>query len=100
MLEKEAKPLGFVTFFDPAVVGIKVATAEGGVRVKEAEKGKLFAIAGLGADDLVTAIDSTAVKDAAAFCRLLRAKLAVDGEMVFKVRRGDKVSDIAVKHKE
>jgi hypothetical protein len=100
VVEKESKPLGFVTFFDPANVGIKVETADGGVRVKEAVKGKQFAAAGLRGDDLITALDGEAVKDAESFRRLLRAKLAVDGEMVFKVRRGDNVSEITVKHKD
>jgi hypothetical protein len=98
--ENEAKPLGFVTFFDPADVGIKVESAEGGVRVKEAEKGKPFATAGLRASDLVTALDGEAVKDAEGFRRLLRAKLAVEGTTVFKVRRGENALDIPVNHKD
>jgi hypothetical protein len=100
VLEKEAKPLGLITFFDPADVGIKVESAEGGVRVKEAEKGKPFAAAGLRADDLVTALDGEAVKDAESFRRLLRAKLAVEGTTTFTVRRGDKTVEVAVTHKD
>ena len=100
VVEKEPKPLGFVTFFDPADVGIRVESAEGGVRVKEAEKGKAFAAAGLRADDLVTALDGEAVKDAESFRRLLRAKLAVEGTITFKVRRGDKAVEVAVPHKD
>ena len=100
VVEKETKPLGFVTFFDPADVGIKVDSADGGVRVKEAEKGKPFAAAGLRADDLVTALDGEAVKDAESFRRLLRAKLAVEGTTTFKVRRGDKAVEVAVPHKD
>src|SRR5262249_22526409 len=96
--EKESNPLGFVTFFDPSKGGIKVEKADGGVRVKEAEKGKPFAAAGLRADDLITALDGEAVKDAEQFRRLLRAKFAVEGETVFKVRRSDKVLEVPVKH--
>jgi hypothetical protein len=100
VLEKEAKPLGFVTFFDPADAGITVESAEGEVRVKKVEKGKAFAAAGLRADDLVTALDGEAVKDAESFRRLLRAKLAVEGTTTFKVRRGDKAVEIPVAHKD
>jgi hypothetical protein len=100
VLRKQRKPLDFVTFFDPADVGIKVGAAEGGVRVKEAEKGKLFATAGLRADDLVTALDGEAVKDAESFRRLLRAKLAVEGTTTFQVRRGEKAVEVAVPHKD
>jgi hypothetical protein len=98
--EKEPNPLGFVTFFDPAKAGLAVETAEGGVRVKAADKDKPFARAGLRADDLVLTLDGTAAKDAETFRRLLRAKLAVPGEMTFKVRRGDKALDITVPHKD
>jgi hypothetical protein len=100
VVEKEPKPLGFVKFFDPADVGIKVEKADGGVRVKEAAKGKMFAEAGLRADDVVTAVDGEAVKDAEQFRRVLRAKLALEGKNVFKVRRGDKALDIPVAHKD
>jgi hypothetical protein len=94
--EKEAKPLDFVTFFDPAQVGIKVEKADSGLRVKEAAKDKLFARAGLRADDLVVAVDGDTVKDPEVFRRLLRAKLAVDGEMALKVRRGEQTLELHV----
>src|SRR5262249_44618459 len=100
VVEKESKPLGFVTFFDPADVGLTVESADGGVRVKAAEKGKPFAAAGLRADDLITALDGDAVKDADSFRRLLRAKLAIEGTTTFKVRRDDKAVEIDVPHKD
>lgn len=100
VVEKEPKPLGFVQFFDPTDAGITVEKADRGVRVKEAGKGKPFAKAGLRAGDLVTALDGEAVKDAEGFRRLLRAKLAVEGTMTFKVRRGDKAVEIPVPHKD
>jgi hypothetical protein len=96
VVQNEPKPLGFVTFFDPADAGIKVEKAESGVRVKEAAKGKRFAVAGLRADDLVTAIDADAVKDYEGFRRRLRAKLAVDAEMTLKVRRADQTLELRV----
>jgi hypothetical protein len=98
--ENEPNPLGFVKFFDPAKIGIKVDSADGGVRVKEVEKGKAFAAAGLRADDLISSLNGDPVKDAEQFRRLLRAKLAVEGETVFKVRRGGKVLEVPVKYKE
>ncbi len=100
IVEKEAKPLGFVTFFDPAEVGIKVEKADGGARVKEAAQGKRFAAAGLRAGDLITALDGDAVKDAESFRRLLRARLAVDADMVLKVRRGEQTIPLRVPGKE
>jgi hypothetical protein len=94
--EKETNPLGFVTFFDPAKVGITVEKADSGLRVKEAAKDKPFARAGLHADDLLTAVEGEAVKDPEVFRRLLRAKLAVEGEMVLKVRRGERTLELRV----
>jgi len=100
VVERQAKPLGLVKFFDPAEVGLKVESGEDRIRVKEATKGQRFATAGLRPDDVIAAIDGTPVKDVEAFRRLLRAKLAVEGEMVFQVRRGEKVVEIPVKHRD
>ncbi len=100
VVEKEAKPLGFITFFDPADVGVKVEKADGGARVKEAAQGRRFAAAGVRADDLITAIDGDAVKDSESFRRLLRARLAVDADMVLKVRRGEQAIQVRVPGKE
>jgi hypothetical protein len=97
---KQPKPLAFVTFFDPAKAGITVELAEGGVRVKAVEQNKPFAKSGLRADDLVSALDGDAVKDAETFRRVLRGKLAVDGTTLFKVRRGKETLDIPVAHRD
>jgi hypothetical protein len=94
--EKEARPLGFVTFFDPAQLGIKVEKADGGLRVKEAAREKPFARAGLRAGDLVIALDSTPVTDPEVFRRLLRAKVAVEGELAVKLRRGEQTLELRV----
>jgi S1-C subfamily serine protease len=77
-----------------------VDTADDGVRIKEADKAKPFALAGLRADDLVLALAGEAVKNTDAFRRQLRAKLAVGGEIVFTVRRGDKTVEVPVRYKE
>jgi hypothetical protein len=100
IVEKEVKPLGFVTFFDPADMGIRVEKADGGARVKEAAKGQRFAKAGVRADDLITGVDGDKVTDAESFRRLLRARLAVDADMVLKVRRAEQAVEVRVPGKE
>jgi hypothetical protein len=97
---KEPHPLGFVKFFEPTSVGIRVASADGGARVKEVAKGQRFAAAGLRTDDLVTAVNGTAVTDAETFRRLLRAGLAGEDEMVLKVSRADKFLEVRVPSKD
>ena len=97
--ENQAKPLGVVTFFDPSQAGITVETAEGGVRVKALAEGKPFARAGLKAGDVISALDSEAIKDSESFRRLLRRKLAEEKDAVFKVRRGEKTLEVSVRFK-
>jgi hypothetical protein len=98
--ENQATPLGFVKFFDAADVGIKAEGSDARVRVKEATKGKRFAAAGIQADDLVTAINGEKVNDYEGFRRLLRAKLAVEEDMVLKVRRSDQTLELRVSGKD
>jgi hypothetical protein len=97
---QEAKPLGFITFFDPVQVGIKVAKADGGLRVQEAVKDKPFARAGVRAEDLVLALDGAAVTDPEVFRRLLRARVAVEGELAVKLRRGEQTLELRVQCKD
>ena len=66
---KTLQAFRFVKFFDPADVGIKVESAKGGVRVKEAEKGKRFAAAGIQADDVILSIEGELATDAETFRR-------------------------------
>jgi hypothetical protein len=94
--EKEATPLGFVKFFDPAQAGIAVSAADAGVRVESATKDKPFARAGLQAGDLVVALDGRDVTSPESFRRLLRTALAEGGEMVLKVRRAGRDLDVRV----
>jgi hypothetical protein len=98
--EKQPKPLDFVTFFEPAKVGVTVESEDGELHIKTVEPGKLFAKAGLRADDLISALDGEAVNDAETFRRVLRAKLAVEGTTTFKVRRGKATLEIPVPHKD
>jgi hypothetical protein len=94
--EREATPLGFVRFFDPARAGVTVTEAEGGVRVTAVKEGKPFARAGLQSDDLIRTIDGTAVEGPESFRRLLRTALAEGGTMVFNVRRAGGTMEIRV----
>jgi hypothetical protein len=94
--EKERNPLGFVTFFDPAKIGISVEKADGGLRVQEAAKDKPFTRAGVRAGDLVVALDGAAVTDPEVFRRLLRAKVASEGELAVKLRRGEQTLELRV----
>jgi S1-C subfamily serine protease len=96
--EHEPNPLGFVKWFDAASVGVTVGPAEGGVRVKAA--GKSFAVAGLRAGDLLTALDGEAVKSPDEFRLLLRAKLADGGKMALAVRRAGQDLKIPVRCKD
>jgi hypothetical protein len=94
--EKEGTPLGFVKFFDPARAGVTVSQAEGGVRVTAVKEGRPFARGGLQPDDLILALDGTAVEGPESFRRLLRTALAEGGNMVLKVRRAARTLDIRV----
>ena len=95
--EDVPNPLGFVKFFDPALIGIKVETAETGVRVKEAAKAKPFGAAGLRPGDIILALDGNVPKEPETFRRLLRPKVVENEEMVFSVRRGKDTLEIKVR---
>jgi S1-C subfamily serine protease len=94
--ENQPVPLGLVRFFDPAQAGIRVEAAKEGVRVKDAAVDKPFAQVGLKAGDIILTLGGTAVESPDSFRRLLRRKIAEGGQTVFKLRRGEKVLEIAV----
>jgi hypothetical protein len=94
--ESEENPLGFVKFFDPALVGIKVEKDDSGVKVKDAPKSKPFGTAGLRSGDIILALDGKEPSDPETFRRLLRRRLVADEEMVFRVRRGNESLEIKV----
>jgi hypothetical protein len=94
--QKEVKPLGFIKWFDPASVGVVVEKTESGVRVKEVVEGKLFAKAGLRVGDIVTLLSGAKTDSPDVFRRLLRSKIALNTEMSFQVRRGEKTLEIVV----
>jgi hypothetical protein len=94
--EKQANPLGFVKWFDPASVGVVVEKAEGGVKVKQADEGKPFARAGLRAGDLVVSADAKTIDSPETFRRLLRARVVMGDEMTLEVRRDGKPVKLTV----
>jgi hypothetical protein len=95
---KEAQPipLGFVKFFDPAREGIAVEAAEGGVRVKDADAAKPFAKAGLRKGDLIVSLGGEPVASPEVFRRVLRAKMAVGENILFRVRREGRNVEVSV----
>jgi S1-C subfamily serine protease len=94
--EKERTPLGFVKFFDPASIGVAVESADGVLRVKTVAAAKSFGRAGLRLGDQIIALDDTKVDSPESFRRALRTKLALADKLVVKVRRADRVLEIAV----
>jgi hypothetical protein len=98
--ENDPNPLGFIKYFDPADIGIKVEKAENGVKVKEAPKDMAFGAAGLRAGDLLVALDGKEVKDPETFRRLLRPRVVQNEEIVFRLRREKETLDIKVQVKE
>jgi S1-C subfamily serine protease len=97
--EKEANPLGFVKWFDPASVGIVVEAAEGGLRVKHADEGKPFAKAGLRAGDLAVSADGKDITSPDVFRRLLRGKVVMEEELTLEVKRDGQVLKLVVPFK-
>jgi hypothetical protein len=94
--ENQPNPLGFVRFFDPAVIGFNVEKSESGVKVKDAPKEKPFGAAGLRPGDIILTLDGKEPKDPETFRRLLRPKVVENEEMLFRVRRGNKTLEIKV----
>jgi membrane-associated protease RseP (regulator of RpoE activity) len=96
VLERQATPLGFVKFFDPAREGIEVEAAKDGVRVKVAAEGKAFAKAGLRAGDVITAVDKEATADPEAFRRQLRSALAREEGPTLRILRAGKAVELKI----
>jgi hypothetical protein len=96
VLERQAAPLGFVKFFDPAREGVEVEAGRLGARVKAVADGKPLARAGLRAGDVVTAVDGTPVSTPDSFRRLLRKGFAGGAEMVLRAHRAGRILDIRV----
>jgi hypothetical protein len=82
-------------FFDPARLGIETALVKGELHVTKVHPGKVFAEAGLQADDVITAVDKARPGSVENFRKLLRRK-EIAGRATLSVRRGDKTLNLAV----
>jgi hypothetical protein len=94
-IQTDAGPLRLFTLFDPAMMGIELAAADGGSRVASVRAGTPFAKAGFQKGDLILRVDKTTDGSLEAIRKYLRRRVAGD-EALFKVRRGDKVLELKV----
>jgi hypothetical protein len=92
----ELNPLGFVRFFDPAILGITIEPAKTGMHVKAVAPGKPFAKAGLKAGDIVLAVNACPAKSPEEFRKLLRQSYVCDEDTVLRVDRGGKRLEVRV----
>jgi hypothetical protein len=97
-IRTERGPLQLFSFFDPARQGVTLA-GDGSARLAKVHEGKPFARAGLRAGDVVLAVGRRQIDSGAALRARLR-RLAGGDEVVFKVKRGDKVFETTVSLKE
>jgi hypothetical protein len=95
ILEKVNTPLGFITFFELATVGVEVKVAEKGVQVAAIEMGKPFADAGGRVGDTITEVNGMKPDSAESLRRLLRDALAI-GDATVKLNRDGKVETVKV----
>lgn len=86
--EKEPNPLGFITFFELARVGLEAKTASGAVAVATVKGGSAGEKAGLKVGDAVLDVNGKKPTDAESLRRLLRDALAV-GDATVKLKRGN-----------
>jgi hypothetical protein len=97
-IQTERGPLQLFSFFDPARQGVTLA-GDGSARFAKAHEGKPFARAGLRAGDVVLAVGRRQVNSGPALRAQLR-RLAGGDEVVFKVKRGEKVFETTVSFKQ
>ncbi len=86
--ENETNPLGFITFFELARVGLEAKTASGAVAVATVKGGSAGEKAGLKVGDAVLDVNGKKPTDAESLRRLLRDALAV-GDATVKLKRGN-----------
>jgi hypothetical protein len=86
--EKDAKPLGFVTFFELHQVGLEVKAADKAVSVAKVVAKSAAEKAGLKVGDAILEVGGKRPDSAESLRRLLRDALAV-GDAAVKLRRGD-----------
>jgi hypothetical protein len=97
-IRAERGPLELFSFFDPARQGVTLA-GDGSARLAKVHEGKPFARAGLRAGDVVLAVGRRQVDSGSALRARLR-RLAGGDEVVFKVKRGEKVIETTVSFKQ
>lgn len=95
-IQTEEGPLGLFSLFEPAMMGVELAAADGGCKVASVRDGTPFAKAGFLKGDLVLGMDKEPELSTEVIRKYLRRRPPGD-EVVFKVRRGDKVVETKVK---
>jgi hypothetical protein len=95
-IEKEAKPLGLIQFFEPGQAGIQIETSDGGLRVKSISRSARFAKAGLREGDLIQSLNGESKLTYESVRSLLRRNIACDEPSRFRVYRNGQEIDIRV----
>jgi hypothetical protein len=93
--ERQVHPLGFVTFFELARVGLSVRVADGAVTVVIVAPGSACEKAGLRVGDVILEAGGKKPADAESLRRALRDALAV-GDAAVKVKRGNDTPTVKV----
>jgi hypothetical protein len=97
--QNQPDALGPVKFFEVGQAGILVKNEKDAVRIQKVHADMIFAEAGLQAGDIILTLDKTPVKSVDSFRKQLRHSLAVRKQLVFEVRRAEKIVTISVKNK-
>jgi hypothetical protein len=98
--EDEPVPLGFVRFFDLAILGVVFDQGANGVRVKKVEMGRAFDRAHVHSGDIIATADGKEVASADAFRRLLRRKFVFGESLTLTVQRNGNMFDVVVSCRE
>jgi hypothetical protein len=93
--ENNARPLGFITFFELSTVGIEAKAVGKVVQITAVADGKPFAQAGVRVDDIITEVNGKKPDSPESLRRLLRDALAI-GDSTVKLQRGEKVETVKV----
>lgn len=88
--ENEIKPLGYITFFELATIGVEAKVVGKAMQVTAVAADKQFAAAGVKVGDIVVDVNGKKPDSPESLRRLLRDALAI-GDAAVKLQRGDKV---------
>jgi S1-C subfamily serine protease len=95
--EKDTDGLGILRFFDERKEGVEVLPNKSGVLVKEVRRDRPYALAGLRAGDVITAVDGVAVTSPESFRITLRARLAEGKRFLpLSIQRAGKTVELRV----